>query len=76
MASKVATLELRLSQEVSNDQNGRKYFASYSTWLISDGYLVRRRRQCGFRSALIAPVLAGGAGMTEPRRFPFAAWPV
>ena len=50
---KVATLELRLSQEVSNDQERAEILRQLLDLLISDGYLVRRQEAVRFRSALL-----------------------
>jgi hypothetical protein len=50
---KVETLELRLSQEVSNDGERTEILRQLLDLLISDGYLVRRRDAVHFRSALL-----------------------
>ena len=50
---KIATLELRLSQEVSNDTERAEMLRQLLDLLVSDGYLVRRRDVVLFRSALL-----------------------
>jgi hypothetical protein len=49
----VATLDLRLSQEVSNDSERAEVLRQLLDLLISDGYLVRQREVVRFRSALV-----------------------
>lgn len=49
----VETLELRLSQEVSNDHERAETLGQLLDLLISDGYLVRRQDGVRFRSALL-----------------------
>jgi hypothetical protein len=50
---KVETLELRLSQEVSNEGERAEILRQLLDLLISDGYLVRWRDAVHFRSALL-----------------------
>jgi uncharacterized protein len=50
---KTETLELRLSQEVSNDQERMETLRQLLDLLVSDGYLVRRPGGVRFRSALL-----------------------
>jgi hypothetical protein len=50
---KVETLELRLSQEVSNDGERAEILRQLLDLLISDGYLVRGHGVVRFRSALL-----------------------
>lgn len=49
----IATLELRLSQEVSNDRERAEMLRQLLDLLISDGYLVRQQHIVRFRSALL-----------------------
>ncbi|MDP2999212.1 MAG: hypothetical protein Q8N47_17120 [Bryobacterales bacterium] len=50
---KVETIELRLSQEVSNDRERAEMLRQLLDLLVSDGYLVRRQDVVRFRSALV-----------------------
>jgi hypothetical protein len=50
---KVETLELRLSQEVSNDREREEVLRQLLDLLVSDGYLVRRQDAVRFRSGLL-----------------------
>ena len=50
---KVATLELRLSQEVRDDRERADILRQLLDLLISDGYLVRQQDVIRFRSALL-----------------------
>ena len=49
----LATVELRLSQDVTNDAERNAIVRQLLDLLISDGYLVRRGNEVSFRSALL-----------------------
>jgi hypothetical protein len=49
----IETLELRLSQEVSNDRERAEMLRQLLDLLVSDGYLVRQQDTVRFRSGLV-----------------------